>query len=185
MNLKTKIFVDLLASVLLLVLVVLAVWLSIKKETLPQRVQQIKKMEKGHFSFSFYDMKGEERNLKDFKDRVVLVNLWATWCPPCIEELPSLLKLAQMFPDELIILAMTDEPLDIVEKFLSSFDSPGKNFIVALNADIKKLFYPDALPESYLFNKDLKMVLKIIGPRIWDGLDWQNKIKELSYGKKS
>lgn len=183
MNSKLKLSIDVSAILILFILIIVAVWLSVKTETVPERVKKIEKMKKGDFEISFTDLENNQYHLSDFQNSVVLINIWAPWCAPCIEELPSLLKLAQHFPSQLVIIALTDEPQNSVKRFFSSFEKPGKNFIVALSNEIKNIFSPSALPESYIF-KNGKMSLKIIGPRNWDSLEWKNKINQL-YNKES
>ena len=165
---------------LLLVLIAGAVWLSMEREGDSPRAEKIERMKKGKFSISFKTLKGRAYELEDFRGKVVLVNLWATWCAPCVEELPSLFDLAGRFPDQFVVIALTDEKPHKVSGFLSAFKKPGENFIVGLTSQIRDVFSPSALPESYIFDKEGRLFLKVIGPRHWNNLEWQNKIKKLS-----
>ena len=144
-----------------------------------ERLENIESMEKGQFDFSFQTLKKKNFSLKDFKGKVVLVNLWAVWCPPCIEELPSLKRLAKVFPNQLVVIAVTEDERQRVDEFMESIGGESSNFIVGFNDQTVKIFSPQGLPESYLFDTQGRLLEKIIGPRVWDNKEWQNKIKSL------
>lgn len=180
MNAKLKLVVDAAAVLAVIVLAAAGVWLSLKKETAPERVKKIEQMKKGRFHFEFDDLSGNALSLESYKGRVVLVNIWAVWCAPCIEEIPSLLQLAQKFSEELVIVAVSEEPPGAVKNFFSRFPKPPPNFVLSFSSHIREVFFPQALPESYLLDKQGRLSLKILGPRNWYSLEWINKIKELS-----
>ena len=111
---------------------------------------------------------GGDMDLAAFHGKAVLVNFWATWCPPCREEMPSLTKLAQQFdPGTFEILAVSvDDGWEPVDKFLAQPKTP---FRVALDegAKISRTYGTTKFPESYLLDKDGKLRLKFVGPRNW------------------
>ena len=175
MKLKTAV-----EGLIFFILIFGAFWivkLSLKDDELPKRVQTLESMKKNGLSFSFQNLKGKVFNFNDFRGKIVLVNLWAHWCAPCVEELPSLINLAQGFPEKLIVIALTSESKEDTAGFISSFKNPGGNFIFAFSD--QNIFSPLALPESYIFNADGKLALKVIGPRMWDSLDWRLKINQI------
>lgn len=60
----------------------------------------------------------EQRSLSDFKGKVVLLNLWATWCPPCLDELPELNRLQQAYGSEgLVVVTISDERRETIQRF--------------------------------------------------------------------
>jgi thiol-disulfide isomerase/thioredoxin len=107
---------------------------------------------------------GGQVDLAALRGKVVLVNFWATWCPPCIEEMPSLEKFARAYDVEVLAVSV-DDGWEPVEKFL------GKNtpFRVALDqgAKVSQVYGTTKFPESYLVDRDGKARLKFIGPRNW------------------
>ena len=111
---------------------------------------------------------GGALDLTAFHGKPVLVNFWATWCPPCREEMPSLTRLAQQFdPGTFEVLAVSvDDGWEPVEKFLTQPKTP---FRVALDegAKISRAYGTSKFPESYLLDKDGKLRLKFVGPRNW------------------
>jgi thiol-disulfide isomerase/thioredoxin len=110
---------------------------------------------------------GGQLDLSSLKGKPVLVNFWATWCPPCREEMPSLAKLAQSFdPASFEVLTVSvDDGWQPVEKFLGK-PAP---FRVVLDegAQVSRLWGTSKFPESYLIDKDGRVRLKFVGPRNW------------------
>jgi cytochrome c biogenesis protein CcmG, thiol:disulfide interchange protein DsbE len=111
---------------------------------------------------------GGEVDLSAMHGKVVLVNFWATWCPPCREEMPSLTKLAQQFdPGSFEVLTVSvDDGWEPVEKFLAQPKTP---FRVALDQGAKtsRIYGTTKFPESYLVDREGKVRLKFVGPRNW------------------
>ncbi|HVR98412.1 MAG TPA: TlpA disulfide reductase family protein [Thermoanaerobaculia bacterium] len=63
---------------------------------------------------------GSARRLHDLKGQVVLVNLWATWCPPCRKEMPALDRLQSAYKDRgLVVVNLSDEPRELLQKFIA------------------------------------------------------------------
>jgi thiol-disulfide isomerase/thioredoxin len=110
---------------------------------------------------------GGQIDLAALKGKPVLVNFWATWCPPCREEMPSLTRLAQSFDPQTfeVLTVSVDDGWQPVERFL------GKPvpFRVALDegALVSRKWGTTKFPESYLVDRDGKVRLKFIGPRNW------------------
>jgi thiol-disulfide isomerase/thioredoxin len=114
---------------------------------------------------------GGQADLAALKGKVVLVNFWATWCPPCREEMPSLTQLAEQFdPQSFEVLAVSvDDGWQPVDKFLS----PQTPFRVVLDegAQVSRAWGTSKFPESYLVDRDGRVRLKFIGPRNWTDPD--------------
>jgi peroxiredoxin len=120
-------------------------------------------------NFSFPGLDGKMVSLSDHKGHVVLVNIWATWCPPCVDEMPSMEKLYRELKDEdFEILAVSIDALG--EKAVAPFMKKFKLSFPALmdpDGTIKTLYKTTGVPESFIINKDGILVEKIIGPRNW------------------
>ncbi len=153
-----------------------------KKQNLPEHVIKKQKIEMQSTEFTVYDLNTQPITLSSFKNKVVLINFWATWCAPCVTELPSLNKLAGYYPKNLVILAVSNEKTDNIKNFLMAFPQFHANFIPANvgKEQMQATFSIQAVPETYILNKKGKLVEKIIGPRQWDSLEWKNKIKKLT-----
>ena len=152
-----------------------------KKQNLPEHLIKKQKIEMQNTEFTVYDLNTKAITLSSLKNKVVLINFWATWCAPCVKELPSLNKLAEYYPKNLVILAVSNEQTDNIKNFLMAFPQFNDNFIPANvgKEQMQATFSIQAVPETYVLNKKGKLVEKIIGPRQWDSLEWRNKIKNL------
>lgn len=120
---------------------------------------------------SFEDGTGKPKTLADFSGKVVLLNIWATWCAPCRKEMPTLDRLQAKLggPDfEVVALSMDRKGPDAVKKF---FAETGVTHL-ALNIDTsaKVMFTLGAvgLPMTVLINRDGKEIGRLIGPAEWD-----------------
>lgn len=121
--------------------------------------------------FTLSDLKQNPVSLSDFSDKVVVVNFWASWCAPCVEEFPSLLKFIKAFEKEVVVIAVShDTNPEDAQKFLDKFGvQPSSNFQVLIDLDrgVGKRYGVGALPESFIFSKNLKFERKIVGFRDW------------------
>ena len=109
-------------------------------------------------------------DLKQFKGKVIIFNFWASWCTPCIEEVPSLISLVKADPDIVIIAVSGDQNKDDITAFLKSFPGFNKPPIYVVQGNAKALmdqFKVDKLPESFIFNPKSEMVKKISGTINW------------------
>jgi peroxiredoxin len=115
--------------------------------------------------FTLQDTKGKSWNLKSLKGKVVLVNFWATWCPPCRKEMPDLEALSTQFEKQgLVVLGLTDEDAATVNKFLST--QPYKYPILFdSNREAAKQFGIEGIPKSYIYDRDGKLVAQSIDMR--------------------
>jgi peroxiredoxin len=119
--------------------------------------------------FTFPGLDGKMVSLSDYKGKVVLVNIWATWCPPCVDEMPSMEKLYRELKDENFeILAVSIDALGkkAVAPFMKKYNL---SFPALMDPDgtIKDLYQTTGVPESFIINKDGILVEKIIGSRNW------------------
>lgn len=110
------------------------------------------------------DLSGKQVSLADYHGSVVLVNLWATWCPPCREEMPTLLDFYEKYKKDGFVLIGIDqeETLDIVQPFVDEFNL---TFPIWLDKDYdaQKKFKTMNLPSSYVIDRDGVVRLMWIG----------------------
>ncbi len=109
-------------------------------------------------------LEGESVSLSKYRGSVVLVNLWATWCPPCREEMPALLRFYEAYKsDGFILIAINqEESPDIVQSFVDDY---GLTFPVWLDEDYiaQQEFKTMNLPSSYVIDRDGQVRLMWIG----------------------
>ena len=116
--------------------------------------------------FTLTDLSGKSWTLRDLKGKVVLVNFWATWCPPCQKEMPDLEALYTRFKDQgFVVLAISED--DETEK-VGPFISERKiSFPVLLDPGqkVNNLFAVAGIPKSFVYNRDGKLVAQSIDMR--------------------
>lgn len=113
--------------------------------------------------FTLSDLKGVEHKLEDYKGKGVLINFWATYCPPCKRELPYLESAYKDYKDQGIeVLAINaDEPMLIVNQFLR--DEQVSFPVLFDDGDVLDLYQVINLPKTFLVNKDGVIIDKIDG----------------------
>jgi thiol-disulfide isomerase/thioredoxin len=114
--------------------------------------------------FTLNDLNGRTWKLSGLRGKVVVVNFWATWCPPCRKEMPDLDALAHEFPSDLVILGLTDEEPAIARKYLA--EHPYR-YPILLDAagKVKKAFGVDAIPKSFFYTREGKIAAESIDMR--------------------
>ncbi len=132
--------------------------------------------------FLLMDMDGTQHSLKQYRGKVVLLNFWASWCSPCIREMPSLEKLYNEFKSKsLVILAINQwEDEDRVFEFMGRLD-PAPTFPVLFDSDSKlsELYQVQGLPTTYIINKQGEIVYRAKGGRDFDHPEIMRKIRAL------
>ncbi len=119
---------------------------------------------------SFADLAGNAAGLGDFKNGVVLLNLWATWCQPCLREMPSLVALQQRFGTSLTVLALSEDRggADVVRPFVDKHGLDKLKVYLDPKSAATKAFDVRGLPSSFLIDASGKVVGKVEGAADWD-----------------
>lgn len=117
--------------------------------------------------FALPDLDGKIHHLSDYRGRWVLVNYWATWCPPCREELPELESFYSAEPDKVVVLGVNMEDLDR-DRLKTFVDEQFLSFPILLAGSDparEKLIGPiTGLPTSYLIDPTGRVVARQVGP---------------------
>ena len=122
--------------------------------------------------FALTDLEGKTHRLAEYRGQVVVVNFWATWCPPCVEEMPSLEKLHRALEAKgLKVLAISvDQRTTDVARFRREHDL---TFTILHDKDKKvaESYLTFKYPETYILDREGKLTWKVIG-----GTDWVSPI---------
>jgi cytochrome c biogenesis protein CcmG/thiol:disulfide interchange protein DsbE len=105
-------------------------------------------------------------DLSKLRGRVVVLNLWATWCAPCIEELPSLLALQKQMPELAIVAVSMDQDPDVYKRFLVEHHV---DVLTVRDEDqkVNALYGTVQIPETYIIDKQGVLRRKFIGAQVW------------------
>jgi len=115
--------------------------------------------------FALTDLTGKSWTLRQLRGKVVLVNFWATWCPPCRKEMPDLEALYKRFSNQgFVILAISDEDNAKVKPFITE-----RNITYPVLLDpgrkVNQLFEVDGIPKSFIYDRQGKLVAESIDMR--------------------
>ncbi len=153
----------------------------------PAAFKLISEMESvGVPDFTLERLDGSKLKLSELKGKMIIVNFWASWCNPCIEEFPSMVALAGKMKGELVVVAVSaDEQKSDVKTFMKLFGLPKPGFEVVWDRDkkISDMYGVGKIPESYIVTPDFKLARKILGVEKWDSEDAIQYFKYLKSGK--
>lgn len=117
-------------------------------------------------------LNGELFDLKSLHGRAVVVNFWATWCAPCVEEMPALERMRKILsPEGLALVAVNaGEFEETIESFLANFD-PRLEFTIVIDktSETFKSWNVQGLPVTYVVDKQGKLAYSAVGARPMDG----------------
>lgn len=123
----------------------------------------------GQRGFTLRDLEGEPHRLRDYRGRWVLINFWATWCPPCRMEMPSFQELWRTFRDRGFVLLAVDlqEQPYRVREFANRYDL---TFPVLIDRDgaVGVRYRVGGVPETWLVNPGGVPVARVTGPHRWN-----------------
>jgi peroxiredoxin len=115
--------------------------------------------------FTLKDLKGKPVTLLQLRGKIVLVNFWATWCPPCRKEMVDLDLIYTHYQKQgLVILSLTSEKKSTVKDFLASKDYHPP-VLLDDGGQVAKAFHVDGLPRNFVFDRDGKLVAEAIDMR--------------------
>lgn len=151
------------------------------KETPKEAVQieatVVAAVEKTDPKSTFEDLEGNPIELTDYKGKKVLLNFWATWCRPCIEEMPALLKAeAALKNDNYVFLLASDQS---VEKIKTFKDKKGFDFKYLKFNGAMADFKVNALPATFIYNEEGIMQSRIDGATEWDAPSMIDTLKAI------
>ena len=119
--------------------------------------------------FSLMDSKGNSWSLADMKGKVIFLNFWATWCPPCRQEMPAM---------ETLNKSMTGRPFQMITILTNDDPTRARNFVDQLGGTFPVLIDPSSetaahygitgVPETFIIDRNGILREKYIGPRPWE-----------------
>ncbi len=128
--------------------------------------------------FTLKDLSGKEFSLSDYKGKVILINFWATWCGPCLKEMPDLEKLYQNYKAkdfQILGIAVASKEKDIPKKVQST----GVTYPILLgnNQTVADYGSFSSIPQSFIIDRDGSIVMQITGS--WHYEQFEEAVKDL------
>lgn len=120
--------------------------------------------------FTLVDLEGKSHKLSDYRGKVVIVNFWATWCPPCREEIPSMMALSKKMagkPFAMLCASIDEGGKGAVEGYYKTSGNRLPITLLDSDASVAKLYGTTGVPESFVLDKNGIILEKVIG-----GVNW-------------
>lgn len=131
-------------------------------------------------NFRLEDQDGNFVQLSDFAGKVVIVNFWATWCPPCRKEMPSMQRAWEILEKEDIVMLAINvgEDSDLIFAFTAEYPVEFP-LIMDKTSSVVREWRVRGLPTTYIVNPEGKIVYQAIGDRDWDSPEILEQIRKL------
>jgi len=125
------------------------------------------------YNWQLRSVDGRKINLSDFKGQVVVVNFWATWCPPCVAEMPSFQKLYNAYGDKVVFLFVANDEPDRVRDYLTNnnYELP----VYYQETKVPDEMNSNSLPTTYVVDAAGHIVASKVGAADWNS----NKVRKL------
>ncbi len=123
--------------------------------------------------FSLTTMNGEEVSLESYRGGWLLLNFWATWCKPCLYEMPSLQRLKEKMAGKSFTILAVHSGSETLGNIARYFTAEGLDFSVAIDGreDVSRAYGVTSLPTTFLINHKGEVVGRAEGMREWDGAE--------------
>ena len=128
----------------------------------------------------FQDLEGNEFSLRNFENKVLFINYWATWCNPCLAEMPSMAELYNQYKENnnIVFLYLSKEDADTIIDYIPKDDSLGQLPIYKVVTD-DDLFSTRGIPTTFIVNRNGEIVIKDVGSAVWNDqsvIDYLDKL---------
>ena len=108
----------------------------------------------------------KELNLENFKGKPLFVNFWATWCPPCVAEMPSIQRLYDEYKDKVAFILISNENAAVINRFIekNEYSMP----VYSLLSNVPAVFETSTIPSTYLVSPSGRLLISKTGAAKWD-----------------
>ena len=119
-----------------------------------------------NYDWQLVDAKGNKFNFENTKGKVVLVNFWATWCPPCVAEMPSLQSLYNDYNDKVVFMFVAQDKVEKVSAFIAKkeYSLP----VYYSKTEAPSILTSKTIPTTYVINKEGKIIIAKTGVADWN-----------------
>ena len=143
----------------------------------PSPIKSEQREDVSSYNWELADLNGNLTNFSESQGKVTIVNFWATWCPPCVAEMPAFQKLYDKYGDRVDFYFVSQEQTEVIERFLKSKEY--KLPIYHPKTNPPKEFDSDGLPTTFVLDKKGKIIIKEVGAKDWFSSMFQESLEEL------
>lgn len=125
------------------------------------------------YNWSLQDLQANKLDFENTREKVVLVNFWATWCPPCVAEMPSIQKLYDDYKDKVVFVLVSNEKPDLIQNFLNK-----NKYSFPIYQELSQApseFATTSIPATFVLDKQGAIVIDKRGAADWNA----TKVREL------
>jgi len=134
------------------------------------------------YEWDLLNADGEMISFESLKDQVVVVNFWATWCPPCVAEMPAFQKLYDAYGDKVVFLFVANDQKERVNNFIKD-----KGYVLPVYfqaSAVPQALSSNSLPTTYIIDRDGVIVTKKIGAADWNSGKIRTFLEKLLHKKR-
>ena len=127
--------------------------------------------------WELHDLSGNKTNYGSLNDKPVFLNIWATWCPPCIAEIPSIQELYREFGQEVNFILVSNENADIVKAFADKNNYNDLPFY--FSRSVPPVFSSSSIPTTFIIDKNGLVLVDKKGAARWNSSKTKSLLKQL------
>lgn len=132
------------------------------------------------FNLQVTDLEGNLVKMENYRGKVIFLNFWATWCMPCVAELPSIDKLYNQFKSEdIVFLLISNEKLEKVKDYKQRKGYEVPFFIEDSTSKIPQMYHSPGIPTTFIINKKGQIIKASAGAEDWDDKDFIETVTAL------
>lgn len=139
----------------------------------PSTIEKNEQQKLTNYNWSIEGLNTKGINFNEHKNKVVFLNFWATWCPPCVAEMPSIKKLHKDYKDKVVFVFVSNEKWAVINKFYkeNNYDFPTYNNL----SNPPKELSSSSIPATFVIDKGGHVIMNKKGAANWNS----NKVREL------
>ncbi|RBP30765.1 thiol-disulfide isomerase/thioredoxin [Oceanihabitans sediminis] len=143
----------------------------------PSEIKEDKREQVASYNWNLVDPEGNTYNFKEAQGKVVFINFWATWCPPCIAEMPNIDDLFTDYKDRVVFLLVSNENLKTIKDFKDKNDYNFKFYQSLSNPP--RNFNTTSIPQTYIIDKSGAIVMDKTGAANWNSDSVRSLLEKL------
>ena len=128
----------------------------------------------------FEDLEGNKFSLRDFEGKTLFINYWATWCNPCLAEMPAMAELYEEFKDneDIVFLYLSKEDMDVITDYIPKDESLQKLPLYKVITD-DELFKTRGIPTTFIVDKSGEILVEDVGSASWNDEEVINYLRSI------